>query len=84
MIILIPLVFLALVFGVMKWVFTRMNSQSRLYLAAISAGWGGYGLVGVLVPHVDPQTWHYLTAPAFGGLVLVIGWVFGKGSGATI
>jgi hypothetical protein len=75
MIILVPLLVFALVLWILKLVFIRIDQRMWVYLAAISVGWGGYGVVGALIPHADPQIWHYLSAPALGGLALIIGFM---------
>jgi hypothetical protein len=81
MIVLIPLLLLATTFLALKWIWERFNLQARISIAAIGAGWTGYGMIGALVPHVDPQIWHYATAPAIGGFVLVLGWTLAKARG---
>lgn len=75
MFILIPLIFVTLVFLGLKWVCDLLNLKFRVFVAAIGTGVVGYILAGAMIPHTDPQLWHYLIAPVIGGLVMGVGWV---------
>lgn len=82
MIILIPLLVAAFAFWALKWAWNHFNLPARLSATAVGAGWAGYGIIGALIPHTDPQLWHYASAPAVGILVLVLGWTLINARGA--
>jgi hypothetical protein len=84
MIILVPLLLIGFLFATLKQTLERIGMRVQVYIAAIGVGWAGYGVVGVLIPHIDPQIWHSLSAPTFGLLALVIGSLFIRTRGIPV
>jgi hypothetical protein len=68
----------------LRWIFKQLSARSCLFIISAGLGWGGYGVLGTMIPHIDPQIWHYLSAPAIGGLALVVGWMMAKARGYPV